>query len=48
MNKFELFLQQSNFKEVALNQAILKKLEVEPNSKTWTFFVELPDRKSVV
>ncbi|MDD4468798.1 MAG: PolC-type DNA polymerase III [Acholeplasmataceae bacterium] len=42
MNKFELFLQQSNFKEVALNQAILKKLEVEPNSKTWTFFVELP------
>ncbi len=42
MNKFELFLQQSNFKETALSKAVLQQLEVEPNSKTWTFFVEFP------
>ncbi len=37
MDKFELFIKQSNFKDAVLNTATLTTVEVNPNLKKWTF-----------
>ena len=50
MDKFELFIKQSNFKDEKLNQATLRNVVVDANKKTWTFyitFLALPEAKSI-
>ena len=50
MDKFELFLKQSSFKDEKLNQAALRNVIVDANKKTWTFhisFEQAPEAKSL-
>ena len=50
MDKFELFLKQSSFKDEKLNQAALRNVIVDANKKMWTFhisFEQAPEAKSL-
>lgn len=50
MNKFDLFIKQSGFKDPQLLQAQLNNVAVNPNEKKWTFFIsfkETPEAKSL-
>ena len=50
MNKFELFLKQSGFKDPQLLAAQLNNVAVNPKEKKWTFFIsfsETPEAKSL-
>lgn len=43
MNKFDLFLKQSGFKDPKLLQAKLNNVVVDPKEKKWTFFISFDD-----
>ena len=50
MNKYELFLKQSGFKDEQLNQSTLRNVLVDSNKKSWTFFItfkKAPEPKSL-
>ncbi len=42
MNKFELFLKQSGFKDEQLKEATLRNVLVDSNAKLWTFYINFP------